>query len=364
MPVRDGPRDARRGDGRDGQGGRDGRPLPEGEALQTLSEVTTVALDKTGTLTEGRPSLTDLRLAPGAGLSEDDLLRLVAAAEAPSEHPVARALVAAAERLGALPAAAGFESISGMGVRAAVEGRRVEVGADRFMASLGLDVSPFADDAARMGDEAKTPLYAAVDGRLAAVLAVADAIRPTTLEAIRALHARGLRVAMVTGDNRRTAEAVGRALGIDDVLAEVLPADKAAAVTRLQAGGARVAFVGDGINDAPALAQADVGVAIGTGTDVAIESADVVLMAGDLRGIVAARALSEATLRTIRQNLFWAFAYNVVLIPVAAGALFPAFGVLLSPIFGAAAMGVSSLFVLGNALRLRRFHVPSAAARS
>ena len=264
----------------------------KGEALQTLSEVTTVALDKTGTLTEGRPTLTDLHLAAGADLSEDDLLRLVAAAEAPSEHPVARALVEAAERLGALPAAAGFESLSGMGVRATVEGRRVEVGADRFMASLGLDVSGVAGEAERLGDAGKTPLYGAVDGRLAAILAVSDAVRPTTAEAVRALHAQGLRVAMITGDNRRTAEAVARALGIDEVLAEVLPADKAAAVTRLQAGGARVAFVGDGINDAPALAQADVGVAIGTGTDVAIESADVVLMAGDLRGIVSrARAL-------------------------------------------------------------------------
>ena len=234
------------------------------------------------------------------------------------------------------------------------------------MASLGLDVSGFEADAARLGDEGKTPLYAAIDGRLAAVLAVADPIRPTTAEAIAALHAQGLRVAMITGDNRRTAEAVGRALGIDEVLAEVLPAGKADAVKGLQDGArdgrpSHVAFVGDGINDAPALAQADVGVAIGTGTDVAIEAADVVLMAGDLRGIVSARALSSATLRNIRQNLFWAFAYNVVLIPVAAGALYPVFGVLLSPVLGAAAMGLSSLFVLGNALRLKRFRAPAVA---
>ncbi len=330
-----------------------------GSALQTLSEVQIVALDKTGTLTEGRPTLTDLRLAPGAGMTEDDLLRLVAAAEGPSEHPVARAIVTAAERLGAAPATSDFESISGMGVRASVEGHRVEVGADRFMASLGIGVSGFADVAARLGDAGRTPLYAAIDGRLAAVLAVSDPIRPTTAEAIAALHAQGLRVAMITGDNRRTAEAVGRALGIDEVLAEVLPAGKADAVKGLQEG-ARVAFVGDGINDAPALAQADVGVAIGTGTDVAIEAADVVLMAGDLRGIVSARALSSATLRNIRQNLFWAFAYNVVLIPVAAGALYPVFGVLLSPVLGAAAMGLSSLFVLGNALRLKSFRAPFA----
>ena len=284
----------------------------------------------------------------------------MAAVEGPSEHPVARAVVRAAGERGLdVPDVAGFEAVAGMGVRGTVEGRRVEVGADRWMASLGLDVAPFAADAARLGDQGKTPLYAAVDGRLAAVLAVADPLKPTTRAAVDALHARGLRVAMVTGDHRRTAHAVGRLLGIDEVLAEVLPADKAEAVRQLQAEGGRVAFVGDGINDAPALAQADVGVAIGTGTDVAIESADVVLMAGDLGGIVSARALSAATLRNIKQNLFWAFAYNVVLIPVAAGALYPAFGVLLSPVFGAAAMGLSSLFVLSNALRLRRFRPPT-----
>ena len=343
----------------------------KGEALQTLSEVDTVALDKTGTITEGRPALTDLRPAPG--VEADEVLRLVAAVEGPSEHPVARAIVGAASERGlTAPPVRDFEAVAGMGVRGTVEGRRVEVGADRFMASRGLDVSPFAADAGRLGDEGKTPLYAAVDGRLAAVLAVADPVKPTSRAAVAALHRQGLRVAVVTGDNRRTAEAVARGLGIDEVIAEVLPADKAAAVRRLQAEGrgghergsrpARVAFVGDGINDAPALAQADVGVAIGTGTDVAIESADVVLMAGDLGGIVSARALSAATLRNVRQNLFWAFAYNVVLIPVAAGALYPAFGVLLSPVFGAAAMGLSSLFVLSNALRLRRFEAPRLSA--
>ena len=343
----------------------------KGEALQTLSEVDAVALDKTGTITEGRPALTDLRPAPGA--EADEVLRLVAAVEGPSEHPVARAIVGAASERGlAAPPVRDFEAVAGMGVRGTVGGRRVEVGADRFMASQGLDVSPFAADAARLGDEGKTPLYAAVDGRLAAVLAVADPVKPTSRAAVAALHRQGLRVAVVTGDNRRTAEAVARGLGIDEVIAEVLPADKAAAVRRLQAEGrgghergrrpARVAFVGDGINDAPALAQADVGVAIGTGTDVAIESADVVLMAGDLGGVVSARALSAATLRNVRQNLFWAFAYNVVLIPVAAGVLYPAFGVLLSPVFGAAAMGLSSLFVLSNALRLRRFEAPRLSA--
>ena len=337
----------------------------KGEALQTLSEVDIVALDKTGTLTEGRPTLTDLRVASESHLDDDAVLRLVAAVEGPSEHPVARAIVEAATARGLdVPPVADFEAVAGMGVRGTVAGDRVEVGADRFMASLGLDVAPFASEATRLGDEGKTPLYAAVDGRIAAVIAVADPIQPTSRAAIDALHARGLRVAMVTGDNRRTAHAVARQLGIDEVLAEVLPADKAASVRRLQAdaGGGRVAFVGDGINDAPALAQADVGVAIGTGTDIAIEAADVVLMAGDLGGIVRARALSAATLRNIRQNLFWAFAYNVLLIPVAAGVLYPAFGILLSPVVGATAMGLSSLFVLSNALRLRRFVAPTVGA--
>ena len=330
-----------------------------GEALQTLAEVQTVALDKTGTLTEGRPTLTDLVEMPGT--EPDRLLALAASAEAPSEHPVGRALLRAAEARGlAIFPASGFESLTGLGVRAVVEGRRVEVGSGRFMASLGVDASPLAARAAAFGDDAKTPLYAAVDGRLAAVLAVADPIKETSAQAVAALRARGLRVAMVTGDNKRTADAVARRLGIDDVRAEVRPADKAEAVRQLQRSGP-VAFVGDGINDAPALATADVGVAIGTGTDVAIEAADVVLMAGDLRGVANAQALSRATLRNVRQNLFWAFAYNVVLIPVAAGVFFPLVGVLLSPMLGAAAMGLSSVFVLSNALRLRSARVPFPA---
>ncbi len=327
-----------------------------GDALQTLSEVDIVALDKTGTLTEGRPTLTDLIAADDSALSEDRLLALIAAVEGPSEHPVARALVDAANKRALdVSTVTNFESVAGMGVRGAVDGQRVAVGADRFMASAGVDVSPFARDAARLGDEAKTPLYAAVDGGLAAILAVADPIKPTSRAAIDALHRQGLRVAMITGDNERTARAVARQLGIDDVYAQVLPSGKAETVVEMQRSG-RVAFVGDGINDAPALAQAGVGLAIGTGTDVAVESADVVLMSGDLRALVDARALAGATLTNIRQNLFWAFAYNVVLIPVAAGALYPVWGVLLSPVWGAAAMGLSSLFVLSNALRLRRFH--------
>ena len=340
----------------------------KGEALQTLSEADVVALDKTGTLTEGRPTLTDVALAPEAGLSESDLLRLVAAIEVSSEHPVADAIVRDADERGIeLPAATDFQAVPGFGVRGVVEGRRVEVGADRFMAQIGLDVGPLAEAAGALAAEGKTPLYAAIDGELVAALAVADPVKATTPAAIEALHRAGLRVAMITGDNRATAEAIARRLGIDEVLAEVLPADKAQAVTDLQGEGGRngrplrVAFVGDGINDAPALAQADVGVAIGTGTDVAIEAADVVLMRGDLTALVEARALSAATLRNVKQNLFWAFAYNVVLIPVAAGALYPVFGVLLSPVLGAAAMGLSSVFVLTNALRLRRFTPPRVA---
>ena len=247
----------------------------------------------------------------------------------------------------------------GFGVSATVEGRKVDVGADRFMTKLGLDVSrTFADAAARLGAEGKSPLYAAIDGRLAAIIAVADPIKPSTPEAIAALHALGLKVAMITGDNRRTAEAIARRIGIDEVVAEVLPDGKVDAVKRLRKAHGSIAFVGDGINDAPALAEADIGIAIGTGTDIAIESADVVLMSGDLRGVVNAIALSKATIRNIRQNLFWAFAYNVLLIPVAAGVLYPLDGTLLSPIFAAGAMALSSVFVLGNALRLRRFTAP------
>ncbi|HWG85999.1 MAG TPA: heavy metal translocating P-type ATPase [Deinococcales bacterium] len=326
----------------------------KGDALEGLQAVRVIAVDKTGTLTKGKPELTDLRVV--AGHDEREVLRLVAAAERQSEHPVAQAIAAAATRDGlALPEASSFSAVPGFGVEATVEGRTVQVGADRFMARLGLDVTPFAADSARLGDEGKTPLYAAVDGALAAVIAVADPVKDGSPEAVAALHRMGLRVAMITGDNRRTAEAIARQLGIDEVLAEVLPDGKAEAVKNLQANGRRVAFVGDGINDAPALAQSDVGVAIGTGTDVAIETADVILMSGDLRGVPNAVQLSRATLRNIRLNLFWAFAYNVALIPVAAGVLYPATGLLLSPILAAAAMGFSSVFVLTNSLRLRSF---------
>ncbi len=330
-----------------------------GAALEGLQAVSVVALDKTGTLTEGRPALTDLVLTPGFERAE--VLGLIASAERESEHPIARAIVAAAsaETLPVSPLEA-FEAVPGHGLNALIAGCRVQVGADRYMRQLGLDVSGFAVQARTMGDEGKSPVYAAVDGRLAAILAVADPVKAGSLAAVNALHAQGLRVAMITGDNRRTAEAIARQLGIDEVLAEVLPSGKSDAIAALQAGGQKVAFVGDGINDAPALALADVGLAIGTGTDVAVETADVILMSGDLRGVPNAIALSRSTLRNIRLNLFWAFAYNVVLIPVAAGVLYPALGWLLSPVLAAAAMGFSSVFVLSNALRLRGFRPPVA----
>ena len=331
-----------------------------GGALQRLQETKVIALDKTGTLTKGKPELTDFVVQPG--FDERELLRLVAAVEGSSEHPIAEAIVGAAKAAGlTLPAPETFDAVPGYGVEARVDGKLVQVGADRYMTRLGIDTAAFAGETGRLADEGKSPLYAAVNGELAAVIAVADPLKDSSLEAVRALQQLGLRVAMVTGDNARTAHAVARQLGIDEVLAEVLPDGKVDAVKGLQEGGRKVAFVGDGINDAPALAQADVGLAIGTGTDIATESADVVLMAGDLRGIPNALALSKSTITNIKQNLFWAFFYNIILIPVAAGALFPAFGVLLSPIFAAAAMAVSSVFVLTNALRLRGFRPPLAA---
>ncbi|MBV0842150.1 heavy metal translocating P-type ATPase [Serratia liquefaciens] len=329
----------------------------KGEALQALRDVSVIALDKTGTLTKGRPELTDL--VPAEGFDYDEVLALVAAVETRSEHPIAEAIVAAAkQREIKIAAIEAFDATPGFGVSAKVSGRTVSVGADRFMTQLGLDVASFLPAAQRLGEQGKSPLYAAIDGRLAAVIAVADPIKETTPEAIKALHALGLKVAMITGDNAATASAIARQLGIDEVAAEVLPDGKVAALKQFRSHGARVAFVGDGINDAPALAEADVGLAIGTGTDVAIEAADVVLMSGDLRGVANAIALSQATIRNIKQNLFWAFAYNAVLIPVAAGMLYPINGTLLSPIFAAAAMALSSVFVLGNALRLKRFQAP------
>jgi Cu+-exporting ATPase len=337
-----------------GRGAELGILFRKGEALQSLRDAQIVALDKTGTLTAGRPELTDFEAAPGS--DPDETLRLVAAVEAASEHPIAAAIVSAARARGlGVPAATGFEAVPGFGARGRVEDREVAVGADRFMARLGLDPGAFAATAERLGREGKTPLYAAIDQRLAAIIAVADPVKPSTPAAIAALHGMGLTVIMITGDNRRTAEAIAGKLGIDEVVAEVLPEGKVEAIRRLKASGRRLAFVGDGINDAPALAAADVGIAIGTGTDIAIESADVVLMSGSLTGVPNAIGLSQATIRNIRENLFWAFAYNVLLIPVAAGVLYPVNGTLLSPMIAAGAMALSSVFVVGNALRLRRF---------
>jgi Cu+-exporting ATPase len=335
-----------------GKGAELGLLFKNGEALQSLHEARTVLLDKTGTLTEGKPELTDFIVQ--RGFAEADVLRLLAAVEQASEHPIAEAVMRAAENRGLQPAKAkDFNALPGYGAEATVAGRRVQVGAGRYMEKLGVDTSPLRTVAERLAEEGKSPLYAAVDGKLAAAFAVADPLKGSSPEAVNTLHKLGLRVAMVTGDDHRTAEAIAAKLGIDEVLAEVLPADKVEAVKKLQESG-KVAFVGDGINDAPALAQADIGIAIGTGTDVAIESADVILISGDVRGVASALALSRATLRNIKQNLFWAFFYNIILIPVAAGVLYP-FGILFSPILAAAAMGVSDLFVVGNALRLRNF---------
>ncbi|KQZ63105.1 ATPase [Rhizobium sp. Root149] len=323
----------------------------KGDALQALRDVKTVVLDKTGTVTKGQPELTDVLTAQG--FDETELLPLVAALEARSEHPVAEAIVTSVKARGlSIPAAESFAARVGYGIEGKVNGRTIAVGADRLMVELGLSVGAFADDAARLADEGKTPLYVALDGRLAAILAVADPLKETSRDAIRQLKAMGLTVAMVTGDNARTAKAIAAQVGIDEVVAEVLPHGKVEALERLRAAGP-VAFVGDGINDAPALASADIGIAIGTGTDVAIESADVVLSSGALTGVADAIAVSHATMNNIRQNLFWAFGYNVALIPLAAGALYPAFGIQLSPMIGAGAMALSSVFVLTNALRLR-----------
>ena len=341
-----------------GKGAELGVLIKGGEALQRAGDVRTVVLDKTGTVTEGRPTVTDVVLAPAAHASVGDetrLLRLAASLESSSEHPLADAIVRHARDRGlALAAPEAFDSVPGRGAAGVVDGAALAVGNEAMMADYALDVAPLRGDAERLAGEGKTPVYVAVDGALAGLLAVADPIRATAREAIARLHRMGLEVVMLTGDNRRTAEAIARQAGIDRVVADVLPQGKVAEVRRLQAEGRVVAMVGDGVNDAPALAQADVGMAVGTGTDVAAEAADVVLMRGDLRSAAQAIELSRRTMRTMKQNLFWAFVYNVVGIPVAAGVLYPAFGLLLSPILASAAMAFSSVSVVTNSLRLRR----------
>lgn len=332
----------------------------QGAALQGLSEITTVAFDKTGTLTRGRPEVTHLVAADG--IAEEEALRLAASAESASEHPSAEAIVAEARRRGlALSPAADFAAEPGLGITARVEGRIVAVGSGRLMAERAIPIGALAEKAAAFARDGGSPLYVAVDGRLAGLVVVADQIKPGTPAALDALRALGLRIVMVTGDNRATAEAIAARLGIQAIEAEVLPTDKAAIVKRLQQEGG-VAFVGDGINDAPALAQADIGIAMGAGTDIAIESADIVLISGDLRHVPEAIGLSRATMANIRQNLGWAFGYNVLLIPVAAGLAYPLWGVLMSPVFASFAMAFSSVSVLANALRLRRFAAERGAA--
>ena len=336
-----------------GRGAEGGVLIRNAEALEILEQVTTLVVDKTGTLTEGKPRL--VTVEPHDGLEPLTLLRLAASLENVSEHPLAAAIVAAArERDVDIAEVKDFSSATGRGVSGTVDGRTIAIGNLRHLEALGVDAGALRGRADELRRQGQTVMFVVVDGRAAGLVGVADPIKGTAAEAITALHHEGVKVVMLTGDNRATADAVARSVGIDRVEADVLPSEKAAAVRRLQAGGERVAMAGDGINDAPALAQADVGIAMGTGTDVAMESAGVTLVRGDLRGIVRARRLSRATMKNIRQNLFFAFVYNVLGVPIAAGVLYPFFGLLLSPMIASAAMTFSSVSVIGNALRLKR----------
>ncbi|HEX8072921.1 MAG TPA: heavy metal translocating P-type ATPase [Pyrinomonadaceae bacterium] len=337
-----------------GRGAEHGILIKGGAALETAHKLQTVVLDKTGTITLGRPTVTDV--LPAAGFDADELLRLAAAAERGSEHPLGAAVVAHAAARGlATPTATSFNALAGHGVEAEVEGHKLLLGNLRLMTERGVELNGLGARAEALAGAGRTPVFVAADGRGAGVFAVADEIKPDAAAAVAALRAEGLEVVMLTGDDERTAKAVARQVGIERVLAGVLPAGKAAEVKRLQAEGRVVAMVGDGINDAPALAQADIGIAIGTGTDVAIEAADITLVGGSLRGVAAAVALSRQTMRVIKQNLFWAFVYNALGIPLAAGALYPLTGWLLSPVIASAAMALSSVSVVTNSLRLRRF---------
>jgi Cu+-exporting ATPase len=336
-----------------GRGAQAGVLVRKAEALEVLEKVDTLVVDKTGTLTEGKPQLVTVRAE--SGITEAEMLRLAASVERASEHPLAAAIVRGAQaRSLTLSEADEFRSITGKGAAGTVDGRQVAVGNRRLLEDLQVEPGALAEEAESLRQQGQTVMFVAVDGKPAGLLGVADPIRDSTPEAITALHQSGLRIVMLTGDNRTTAEAVARTLGIDEVEADVLPEDKARVVGRLQSEGRRVAMAGDGVNDAPALAQADVGIAMGTGTDVAMESAGVTLVKGDLRALVRARHLSRATMKNIRQNLFFAFAYNVLGVPIAAGVLYPFFGLLLSPMIASAAMTFSSVSVIGNALRLRR----------
>jgi Cu+-exporting ATPase len=336
-----------------GRGAQSGVLIKNAEALERMEKVDTLVVDKTGTLTEGKPAVT--AIVPAAGFDEDELLRLAAAVERASEHPLAAAIVRAADARGiAVVPVADFNSPTGKGALGTVDGKHIALGNAKFLAELAVDVGALAERAEALRGEGATAIFVAVDRRLAGVLAIADPVKPTTPEALAGLKADGIRVVMLTGDNWTTAKAVARRLGIDDVEAEVLPDQKSAVVRRHKDAGRVVAMAGDGVNDAPALAAADVGIAMGTGTDVAMESAGVTLLKGDLTGIVRARTLSQAVMRNIRQNLFFAFVYNALGVPVAAGVLYPVLGLLLSPVIAAAAMALSSVSVVGNALRLRQ----------
>lgn len=348
-----------------GKGAQLGMLIKGGEALQRAGDITAVVLDKTGTITEGRPRVLEVVTVPGTGdagdsgptapIAEEELIRLVASVERVSEHPLADAIVRhATERSVALAEPEAFESVTGKGALGVVDGHAVMAGNQALMTDYSIDVAPLLADAERLADQARTPIYVAVDGRLAGLFAVADPIKESSRGAIDRMRRMGLDVVMLTGDNERTARAVAREAGIDNVVAGVLPEGKVDQIRRLQDEGHVVAMVGDGINDAPALARADVGIAIGTGTDIAIEASDVTLMRGDLTGVAEAVRLSRRTMRAMKQNLFWAFIYNVIGIPIAAGALYPAFGILLSPILASAAMAMSSVSVVTNSLRLRR----------
>jgi len=337
------------GVGRDAQSGV---LIQNAEALERMERIDTLVVDKTGTLTEGKPKVTGIVAADG--YDESDILRLAASVEQASEHPLADAIVRAArERALTLDKVEEFDSPTGKGAIGKVDGKTIALGNARYLASLGIDAGALDAESERLRGDGATVINLAIDGRLAGLFAIADPVKASTPEALRALAAEGIKVIMLTGDNRTTAQAVARKLGIADVEAEVLPDQKSAVVAKLQKAGKIVAMAGDGVNDAPALAAAEVGIAMGTGTDVAMESAGVTLLKGDLVGIVRARKLSEATMRNIRQNLFFAFIYNAAGIPIAAGILYPAFGLLLSPIIAAAAMALSSVSVVGNALRLR-----------
>jgi P-type Cu+ transporter len=337
-----------------GRGAELGVLIKRGETLENTQRIDSVVLDKTGTVTEGRPAVQSLHLASGSDLDETGVLQLAASVERWSEHPLAEAIVAEAERLGvAGREVIDFEARTGRGVVGVVEGRRVAVGNVALMLELGVDPAPLQIQSDQLAREGRTAVYVAVDDQLVALISVADPIRPTSREAVSRLKRLGLEVVLLTGDDRRTAEAVARAVEIENVIAEVLPDGKLEAVRRIQGQGKAVALVGDGLNDAPALAQADIGIAMGSGVDVAVDAADIVLMRSDLLGVVDAISLSRRTMRVIRQNLFWAFVYNVIGIPVAAGALYPAFGLLLTPAMAAAAMAASSVSVVSNSLRLR-----------